>query len=45
MLDSIFGQQATPLEQAQIDEIYAKMGGNPNNGGGIWDSIFKALGL
>ena len=40
VLDSIFGQQATPLEQAQIDEIYAKMGGNPNSSGGLWGSIF-----
>jgi hypothetical protein len=40
IIDSLFGQQATPLEQAQIDEIYAKMGGNPNSGGGLWGSIF-----
>ena len=40
VLDSLFGQQATPIEQAQIDEIYAKIGGNPNSGGGLWGSIF-----
>mgnify|MGYP000265241859 FL=1 len=39
-LDTIFGQQATPLEQAQIAEIYAKMGGNPNSGG-LWGAIFS----
>lgn len=40
VLDSLFGQQATPIEQAQIDEIYSKIGGNPNSGGGLWGSIF-----
>jgi hypothetical protein len=40
ILDSLFGQQATPLEQAQIAEIYSKIGGNPNSGGGLWGSIF-----
>ena len=41
VLDSLFGQQATPLQQAQIDEIYSKIaGGNPNSGGGLWGSIF-----
>ena len=40
VLDSLFGQQATPIEQAQIDEIYAKIGGNPNSSGGLWGSIF-----
>jgi len=41
VLDSLFGQQATPLQQAQIDAIYSKMeGGNPNSGGGLWGSIF-----
>ena len=44
IMDSLFGQQATPLEQAQIDEIYSKMGGNPNSGGGLWGDIFKWLG-
>jgi len=44
VLDSLFGQQATPLEQAQIAEIYSKIaGGNPNSGGGLWGSIFDAL--
>jgi hypothetical protein len=45
IMDSLFGQQATPLEQAQIDEIYSKIaGGNPNGSGGLWGDIFKWLG-
>jgi hypothetical protein len=43
IMDSLFGQQASPLQQAQIDEIYAGMGGNPNSGGGLWGSLFDSI--
>jgi len=40
ILDTIFGQQATPLEEAQIAEIYSKIGGS-GGAGGLWGSIFS----
>ena len=39
-LDTIFGQQASPLEQAQIAEIYSRIGGS-GGGGGLWGAIFS----
>tara|TARA_R110002153_G_C13329942_1_gene497901 strand:- start:4479 stop:5366 length:888 start_codon:yes stop_codon:yes gene_type:complete len=40
LLDSLMGTNATPLEQAQIDKIYAELGvPNPNTGGGLLQDI------
>ena len=44
LLESLMGTNATPLEQAQIDKIYAELGiPNPNTGGGLLQDIIDLI--
>ena len=44
LLESLMGTNATPLEQAQIDKIYAELGiPNPNTGGGLLQDIVDLI--
>tara|TARA_R110000744_G_scaffold315230_1_gene422146 strand:+ start:2639 stop:3529 length:891 start_codon:yes stop_codon:yes gene_type:complete len=44
LLESLMGTNATPLEQAQIDKIYAELGvPNPNTGGGLLQDIVDVI--